>query len=104
MIKVEYMLVADRDPYYKVVLGDDMAFEELSHWEALARVKQISKMGNVDVVYDETYDATFRIVKNKILDLVLPEYFEEYRSRYGETFNGTYKIEPLAVEEDELVV
>lgn len=103
MIRVEYKLENDRDPFYIVVL-DAFVYEELTHWEALARVKQLAKLGITDKVYDETYDAVYSVVNGKIVNLEMPKYFSEYEDRYTETFKGRNKSEPLVIVEDVVTV
>ena len=103
MIRVEYKLENDRDPFYIVVL-DAFMYEELSHWEALARVKQLAKLGITDKVYDETYDAVYSVVNGKVVNLEMPEYFIDYKERYVEAFKGRNKVEPLTIVDEVVTV
>lgn len=104
MTEIEFVLSEERDPHYvvKSTLGDSV--EKLTHWEALAEVREMVRNGSVNEVYDETYDAYFTVVDDMMMDLKMPFYFEEYQKQYMDAFYGTYREEPITPEmEEELV-
>lgn len=104
MTEIEFVLSEERDPYYvvKSTLGESS--EQLTHWEALAKVREVVAGGSSNEVYDETYDAYFTIVDDMLMDLKIPSYFNEYQKQYTDTFYGLYREEPIQPElEEELV-
>lgn len=101
-ILVNYVLSEDEETKFVVYTEEKGLIGEFkNHYEALSKVKELSKE-KVNYVYDDTYEVKYEIKDGVIIgEWKWPNYMDEYKERYIKTFNGEYKEELIVYKEEE---
>lgn len=99
---INYVLSEDEATKF-VLYTEEEGFvgEYENHFEVLSKMKELSKNKEYRV-YDDTYEVKYILNDGEIIgDFEWPNYMNEYKERYIESFNGIYKEELIVLKEEE---